>query len=131
MSVGCSDIMRKKDGPTTLRAVQTLIDNGTSLDVIARDYFGIWIRHQRALVKYAQLKAPRRKKKTFVIYLYGEPGTGKSRAALDIAQLYLKQTTLYNIYYKSSGKWWDYYDQDKVVIWDDFRWSSYMANVPL
>ena len=32
------------------------------------------------------------------------------------------------MYYKSIGKWWDFYNQETVVVWDDFRGCSYQAS---
>lgn len=45
---------------------------------------------------------------------YGVPGSGKSRA---VFQSFPKA------YIKSSGKWWDHYDGESVVILDDFDGS--------
>lgn len=30
-----------------------------------------------------------------------------------------------SVYYKSTGKWWDYYQHEDTVIWDDFRGCDY------
>ena len=34
-------------------------------------------------------------------------------------------------YYKSDGKWWDMYQNEQCVIWDDFRGKSYMFSETL
>lgn len=46
--------------------------------------------------------------------LYGEPGTGKSMQAFELA----RRGASY--YYKPRGEWWDGYQQDEVVVVDDF-----------
>ena len=52
-----------------------------------------------------------------VVYLYGATGVGKSR----LSQSAAKQLDKAQPYYKSDGKWWDMYMNEKVVVWDDFR----------
>ena len=49
-------------------------------------------------------------------------GTGKSRWAFEMAK------TCESYYYKTKGKWWDLYENEKCVIWDDFRGSDYEFN---
>ena len=60
---------------------------------------------------------PKRTKKTFVTYIWGPPGFGKSYLARKLAgdDAYWK--------YGSTGKWWNDYDGHKNVIMDDIRGS--------
>ena len=61
--------------------------------------------------------------KTVVIYLHGHPGVGKLRLSK------LTATAIMNgkqPYYKNDGKWWDLYQYEDCVVWDDFRGKSYM-----
>ena len=51
--------------------------------------------------------------------LIGEPGTGKSKTAAEIA-------ADGSVYYKPRGEWWDGYEQQNTVIIDDYYgWLKY------
>lgn len=55
-----------------------------------------------------------------VIVIYGVPGSGKTRYAYDKYP---------GAYMKSTGKWWDFYNGQEVVIYDDFDgWDCTFAN---
>lgn len=101
-----------------LLAVQAAIDEGTSERQIAEGYFVPWVRYNRSFERYRQLKAARRRFKTFVTLIVGPPGTGKSEKAWALAGS--------DAYVKPVGQWWDYYDGTTNVIIDDFRgWIQY------
>ena len=51
-----------------------------------------------------------------VVYLYGATGVGKSRLSQSAASKLDKAQP----YYKSDGKWWDMYMNEKVVVWVSF-----------
>lgn len=70
---------------------------------------------------YKALLTPKRNFKTKVLYLTGLQGTEKSSMAAEVAEL----VTQDSVYYKSEGKWWDYYENQDTVIWDDFRGCDY------
>lgn len=50
-----------------------------------------------------------------VLLYYGKTGTGKTFKAL---------TDYPNAYIKNSGKWWDNYTGENVVVWDDFSGAA-------
>ena len=68
------------------------------------------------------MKIEPRMSKTICVYLYGLPGTGKSRLGLDLCrEIYPNEIP----FYITKGIWWDLYDYQKSVIWDDFRGDRY------
>lgn len=79
---------------------------------LSLEYPGEYIRNLRNLqtVHVAAMNPLETVKKC--LWLYGEPGTGKSRFAHDLG----KDVS----YWKNPNKWWDNYKGDKVVILDDF-----------
>ena len=66
---------------------------------------------------YANSKQQSRLFKTVVAFFYGKPGCGKSRLALELCKSVKDEIP----YYKTKGVWWDMYDYEQCVIWDDFR----------
>lgn len=56
-----------------------------------------------------------------VIVLWGPTGVGKSRLARSYPETYFVKTAL-------TEKWWDGYDGEPMVIWDDFRASDIKFN---
>ena len=50
--------------------------------------------------------------KPYVMWIYGETGTGKTRYVFDNYK---------DIYIKNSTKWWDGYDGHEVILIDDYR----------
>lgn len=86
---------------------------GDQLDAIQTKYPGEYIRYHRALlqVRVEAMKASDGEK--YCLWLWGEPGTGKSRFAKDFDN---------EAYWKNPNKWWDNFDntKHKTVIIDDF-----------
>ena len=79
--------------------------------------FPSWVSHIRSLNLYKNLKIAPRMNKSICIYLYWQPGTVKSEFALDLSrQIYQLEIA----FYKAKCIWWDLYDYQNAVIWDDF-----------
>nr|WCI99962.1 MAG: replication-associated protein [nabpantry virus 15] len=108
--------------------LHTLVDD---IQSGIRTYTDIATKHPTAYIRYhrgihAYLKAAfpiePRSYKTDVYYFWGPPGSGKSRRALEEAQIQKPES----IYYKPRGPWWDGYQQQTCVIIDDFYgWIKY------
>lgn len=54
---------------------------------------------------------------------YGPPGTGKSHTAFEEAQ------ALGAVYFKPDGQWWDGYEGQETVIFEDFRGETGLPNL--
>lgn len=100
----------------------------TKVEDVAAQNVGVFLRHERSLNSLISSRTKERHHKTVVIYLYGATGVGKSRLSRSVS---LKLSDGAEAYYKSDGKWWDMYQNEKCVIWDDFRGKSYLFSETL
>ncbi len=100
-----------------LANVKRRLDEGATENQIAEEYFGEWTRHYKAFREYKRIKTQQRTWKTKVIVCHGDPGTGKSKWALEQAP---------EAYWKQRGNWWDGYEgQPDVVIDDYYGWLPF------
>lgn len=87
---------------------------------LAHNFFGHYVRYNRALLRYQELKwASPRSDKTELILALGVPGCGKTRWAFE---------TYPDLFNKQAGnKWWDGYAGQETVLLDDFAngWFPY------
>lgn len=100
------------------RAVSAL-ESGATLSDVARASPEVFVRYGRGLRDYVNVRGlvKSRDFKTHVIVLVGEPGSGKSRFANEYEG---------SKYWKPRGTWWDGYNGEDVVIFDDFYgWVPY------
>lgn len=99
-----------------LIALKNDIDNGHRLDVIADNHFGAYLRYYKGINEYRRLKATPRNWQTLVIVYWGATGTGKTRSVHD------NSTDLYT---HVGGLWFDGYQGQKQVLFDDFSGSDF------
>lgn len=76
--------------------------------------FPVLAKYHRVPTQYRLATIPQRRFKTHVLVLYGPPGLGKS---------YYPATVYPDAYYKNNTEWWDGYEHQKVVVFDDFHGS--------
>jgi hypothetical protein len=98
-----------------LDEVKTLLDSGSSLAAIADEHFSAFIRYEKGFRSYQRLKSARRDWPMELIFLVGPSGSGKSRWA---------RTHYPDAYWKAKGPWWDGYDSEETVVWDEFYGHS-------
>ena len=109
-----------------LELLQSDIKEGRSRLFIAENHFNAFLQYNNGIMRYQQLLQKPREEKTRVLYLFGLPGVGKSRFALEVGKKIARaERNDSDIYYKTSGKWWDLYENHSSVIWDDFRGCDY------
>jgi hypothetical protein len=109
-----------------LDQLQESIDSCSPMLRTARISFGSFVRYHRGLYAYAALvNSQPRDFKSHVSVLYGTPGTGKSRKAMELGgpdAFWLPPSTQQHVC------WWDGYDGQECVVIDDFygwiRWSE-------
>ena len=108
------------DGRKDISSLQDLkdaLDQGMSLKDISQNYFGMWLRHHRAMQVYLHLNGSRRTWVPEVIVLVGPSGVGKTKYASELAP---------DAYFKERGSWWDGYEGQQDVIIDEFYgWIRY------
>lgn len=93
-----------------LMDVKQMIDEGKSDREIAESYFPTYIRYHRGLDRYRSLTIKPRDFKTEVHIHYGDSGSGKTFFASQGDSVYIK----------SVGRWWDFYEQQSTVVFDEF-----------
>lgn len=99
-----------------LRSSCDLLRDSKSLRRLADEQPEVFVRFHsgfRALFITSSILTERAEK-SFVHVYVGPPGTGKSRRAKDEAD------TIGRVYYKPNGEWWDGYEGQECVIFDDF-----------
>lgn len=98
-----------------LLAVKDMLDKGVALSEIAQAHFGSWVRYNKAFASYRQMMLPKREHVTISIVLYGASDAGKTHWA----STYFGQKP-YFVKKGNHGVWWDDYDQEPVVVFDEF-----------
>ena len=121
----CSKEDTRVDGPwtfgeepkqgkrTDLLLLKERLDSGVPVKELWADpdTFPVLSKYDRVPALYRLATIPQRRFKTHVLVLHGPPGLGKS---------YFPATVYPDAYYKNNTQWWDGYEHQKVVVFDDF-----------
>lgn len=107
---------------TDLADFKELIDKGATLTDCFKADFATTSRNYRAFSVYMSLQPPP-VRDCPIIYLYGQPGAGKTTYARDYC---LKNSI--SVYMKEPGQWWDGYTTQEAVIIDEYRSSCVPIN---
>lgn len=90
--------------------VQQDLEKKTLSDV-ATEHFNTYIRYGKMMREYKVLKQNHRSEPPIVEWVYGSTGVGKTKYAYSKSE---------SVYFKDHTMWWDGYDQQEVIIIDDF-----------
>jgi len=101
----------KKGGRSDLLAVQRKLDTGASMKRIAQEHFSDFAKYERAFRSYKRLIVEPRNARPEIFVHIGPSGCGKTRHCRD---------SYPEAYWHPGGKWWDDYDGESVVIFDEF-----------
>lgn len=102
---------------TDLLAATSILANGGTLQDVAEQHPATFVRVASGLYKYARMLAPPAAMRLTHVSLYiGPTGTGKTFTAIEVLGS--------NVYIKDSTKWWECYNGEKTVLWDDFAGAA-------
>jgi hypothetical protein len=94
-----------------LQALAQMVVDGADMITIARAEPAEFVRHAVGLQRLALHFNVKRTWEMEILVYHGDTGTGKTRKAFDDNP---------TAYFKPKGDWWDAYDQQECVIWDEF-----------
>lgn len=100
-----------------LEATKLALDNGGTIQDVAQEHFGTFLKYHRALGLYASYRAEKRNWQVEVTVYWGETGTGKTRRA--------HEESKGDAWIYSSDGWFDGYNQEDCVIFDDYSGSEF------
>lgn len=118
---------KRNDLKRAYETIEENIDNCDELE-LAKMCPNVYFKHNRAFLRVRALMLNKRNKRRktvanngpVIIWCFGETGTGKSHYV---------RTKIGDLpyYVKGPGKWWDMYDQEKIIWMDDFRkdWMTF------
>lgn len=100
-----------------LDEVKEKLKRGVTMSDIAEDHFESWVKYHKSFKEYKNLVAIKRNWAMDLIFFIGPSGSGKTRAAVELAGD--------SVYSKPPGPWWDNYNGEHTVLWDEFYGHSY------
>jgi len=106
-----------------LNEIKRKLDSGANIVSIAHEHFGSFIRYHKSFQNYKRITTAPRDWIMELIIIIGPSGSGKTQEA--------KRMGGADVYWKSPGKWWDDYDGQHTVIWDEFYGSSCQFSILL
>lgn len=101
----------KKGGRSDLVKVKRLLDEGATMKRISEESFGDFVRYERGIRNYKRLHTLPRDGPPEIFVFIGPSGCGKTRTARECFPA---------AYWHPGGKWWDDYDGEAVVVFDEF-----------
>jgi len=100
-----------------LLEVKKLLDEGGSMEQVREQHFASWCRNNRSFKEYKALKVEKRSWPMEIVVIIGPTGTGKTRQAFEMGGD--------DVYWvMPSSTWWDGYEGQHTVIFDEFYGAS-------
>lgn len=103
----------KQGARNDLVEIKKKIDEGVKMSDIADDHFGSYVRYHKGFEKYKSLKTEDRTEKPHNTWRWGLTGVGKTFKVFE-------KHGAENIYVKDGSQWWDGYENQEVILIDDF-----------
>jgi len=101
----------KKGGRSDLVAVQRKLDAGVPMKTIAKEHFSEFNRYERGFRNYKRLMTEPRNGRPEIFIHIGPSGCGKTRHVREAFP---------DAYWHPGGKWFDDYDGEKTIVFDEF-----------
>lgn len=95
-----------------LTMIKTKLDQGATMKRIAEEHFGSFCRYEKGFKNYKRIISLPRDHAMELIVIIGPSRTGKTRQAKDLAGD--------DVYWKDRSKWWEDYEGQHTVVWDEF-----------
>jgi len=97
-----------------LKRVRDLIEQNKPMREVAHEHPDVFFKYSTGLMRYRRMVATPRTWPMEIVIIVGPTRTGKSRKAHEMAP---------GAYWKDRGQWWDDYDGQHTVVWDEFYGS--------
>lgn len=101
-----------------LKQLQSDIKDGKTIEEIRTEHFGLYLRYSRVIHGLVLINAKRRDWVTEVLVYWGPTGTGKTRRVY-------QEAGDEPIYVHPGGMWFDGYEGQEIVLFDDFGGSEF------
>jgi len=108
-------VLPRAGARTDLAAVGLEVKQGATMKRIAEEFPVEFIKHASGIQKLKFTLAPKRDWAMTLIFIIGPTGSGKTYRASQWCK-----DNGYTPYWKDGTKWWDRYEGEEVVIWDEF-----------
>lgn len=105
---------------TDLQQLKSALDRGESILSISENYFGQYLRYHKTILSYRLLHSTKRNWKTEVKVFWGVTGTGKTRTVHETVQ-----NDGETLYVHPGGSWFDGFDGQHNVLFDDYSGSCF------
>lgn len=103
---------------TDIAGLKLAISRGDAIGTLQQEHFGLYLRYQRVIDRLAMRAQERRNWVTQVFVFIGPTGTGKTRRVH-------QETTPEELYSHPGGMWFDGYEGQEAVLFDDFGGSEF------
>jgi len=109
---------RGQGARSDLDKLQSDISSGASFEAIQSEHFALYLRYSRSIDRLIMRSSTRRDWLTEVFVFHGQTGTGKTR------RVHEKETPA-QLYVHPGGAWFDGYESQEAVLFDDFGGSEF------
>lgn len=106
------DIATKQGSRNDIKAVKDMLDNGKRLEDVCKEYPEVLCKYPNGIKMLNVYSQKPRTQPPRVVYIHGPPGAGKTRLAMTYSS---------DIYTVDNPKFWDGYEQQHVVLFDDIK----------